>query len=82
MATLECRELPNHNSHILVDQCSDRCLVTLVSVKGLMAEIGGSSVMRDTWFSSCWLASVRDPWIYHALNLNTSCHAVVHCTLF
>ena len=33
MATLECRKLPNHNSHILVDQCSDRCLVTSVSVK-------------------------------------------------
>lgn len=45
MATLECKELPNHNSHILVDQCSNRCLVTLVSVKGLMAEIGGSSVI-------------------------------------
>lgn len=48
MATLECRELSNHNSHILVDQCSDRCLVTLVSIKGLMAEIGRSSFMRDT----------------------------------
>ena len=53
MATLECGELLNHISHILVDQCSDRCLVTLSLCKGLMAEIGGSSVMRDIWFSSC-----------------------------